>query len=95
MIGELAAATALEHGEASGIEQVARLGRDAGGVERRMLEKPHQFAGPTFGDGDRARLHRGDGLRIGDVDRRDGPAACGPVGATEGRWRGRVRSLRV
>jgi biotin carboxyl carrier protein len=44
VIGELAAAAAGEHRQAARVEQVFRLGRDAGGVERRVLQQPDQLA---------------------------------------------------
>ena len=46
VIGVLPAAAALEHREASRLQQVGGLGRDAGGVERRMLQQPDQLARP-------------------------------------------------
>ncbi len=73
VIGELAAAAALEHREAVGGDQVGGLGRHAGGVERRMLQQPDQLARRTVGDGGRTGLHGGNGCRVGHIPGRNRP----------------------
>ena len=64
VIGELAAAAGLEHRKAR-VVQVLRFRAGAAGVERRMLEQPHQFRRAAGGDRGGALLHRGNGLEIG------------------------------
>ncbi len=74
MIGELPPAPGLEHRQQIGIQEVAILGRDAGRIERRMLEQPDQLARVAGGDGRRPSLHRLHRLGIADAARGDGPA---------------------
>jgi hypothetical protein len=69
VIGELPAATAPEHREASRIEQVGGLGRDAGGVERRVFQQPDQLARLAVGDRAGSGLHRRLGREIGNQRR--------------------------
>ena len=72
MIGHLAAAAGLEHGE-TGFEHVGAVGAGAGGVERRVLDEPDQLRRRAGGDGRDARVHDGEGLGIGDRPVRDQP----------------------
>ena len=78
MIGELAAAAGHVDGKTC-LDEVFRLGRGAGGIERRVFEEPDLLAGGAGGDLGDARLHMGEGVQIGDrpvVDTpMDGPAA--------------------
>ena len=57
VIGPLPAAPGAERGKAGRVGQFARLGRGAGGVQRRMLDQPHQLAGGAGPDGGDPRLH--------------------------------------
>ena len=59
MIGPLPATAGVEGGKAGRVGQFRRFGRGAGGVERRMLDQPDQFAGRPGADGGDARLHFG------------------------------------
>ena len=85
VIGELAAPGCLKHWEAVRLQEVGRLGRDPRRVERRMLQEPDQLRRPALGDGCGARLHEGDGRRIGDGPGRDRPLDGGAVAASEQR----------
>src|SRR6185437_14924290 len=72
VIGVLPAAAALKHREAAGLDEIAVARARAGGIERRMLEEPHELRRGARADGGNARLHRRDrrlvGLgRIGDL----------------------------
>ena len=67
VVGVLTAARAREYRQPVGIEQVRRLGRHAGGVERRMLEQPDEFARASIGYRQGVRFHGGDGGRVGDL----------------------------
>ena len=59
VIGELPAAADLVDREAR-IDQVGRVGAGAGGVERRVLEQPHQLGRAAVRDRGGARIHRGE-----------------------------------
>ncbi len=72
VIGELAAPTGQMDGK-SRVHQFLRLGAGAGGVERRMLEQPHQLGSPALGDGGGARLHERQGHLVRDKAMRDAP----------------------
>ena len=65
VIGELAAAPGLVHGEAGG-EHVLRLGAGAGGIKGWVLKKPDQLGGTARGNRGGALVHDGQRLRIGD-----------------------------
>src|SRR5579863_3496714 len=65
MIGELAAAPRAENRKAR-VDEIALLRARAGGVERRMFEKPHAFGRLASGDLFDARLHGGDGVIVRD-----------------------------
>jgi hypothetical protein len=61
------------HRKPAGIQKVVVLGRDAGRVERRMLQQPDhliRLAGRNGGD---ARLHESLRGRVVDVAGRHGP----------------------
>jgi hypothetical protein len=64
VIGELAAAAGLKHREA-GVEQIAGPAAGAGGVERRVLQQPHQFARFVGRDVGHARFHLSHGIGVG------------------------------
>ena len=66
MIGEAAAASGAEHGEAIGIEELLVARARAGGVEGRMLEQPDQLARGTARDRFGAVLHRAHRVGVGD-----------------------------
>src|SRR5262249_60982123 len=72
VVGELPAAAGGEDRE-PGFEQLLRPRAGAGGVERRMLEKPHELAGVAPRDRVRARIHGRERRRI-----RDEPLAAAP-----------------
>jgi hypothetical protein len=70
--GVLAAAPGCVDGQAGGVDQVARLGRGAGRVERRMLQQPHHLRGGIRPDGGHPLLHGRQGGRVVD------PLVAGP-----------------
>ncbi len=84
MVGVLAAPAGVEDGKAAGVQQVVGLGRDAGGVERRVLQQPDELAGAVLGDRLYPRLHGRQGVRIGDLPGGDGPPRRHAVLAAEG-----------
>ena len=72
VIGELAAAAGGMDGEAR-LDQLLRLRRGAGGVKRRMLEEPDQFARLAARDRVGARGHGGKRLVVSDAFVADAP----------------------
>jgi hypothetical protein len=66
VIGELAAAAGAMDRE-SRFDQLLRLRRGAGGVKRRMLEEPDQFARFTARDCFGARVHGGKRCVVADA----------------------------
>ena len=65
VIGVLPAAAGLEHRQPVRIEQVGGVRAGPGGVERRMLEQPHQLWRGAVADRRDPPLHFRDGLLVG------------------------------
>jgi len=86
VVGELAAAPAPVDREAVGLQQVPGRGRGAGGVERRMLDQPHQFRRRAGVDRPGPQLHGGDRLFVVQQTRLDPPFRR--LGTGRGRGRG-------
>ena len=66
VIGELAAAAGAEDRKAVGGDQIAFFCARAGGVERRVLDQPDLFRRLACGNCRGARLHRSDGIGVGE-----------------------------
>src|SRR5690348_9143671 len=66
VIGDLAAAPGHEQGKTR-LKQVASFAARAGSVERGVLQEPYHLRRFLRGDRSGPRLHRADGLRIGDL----------------------------
>ena len=76
--------------EEAGLQQVARLGRDAGSVEGRVFQQPDELARGPFGDRRGAGLHRRHGGGIVDVAFGYRPAGGSAVVPAEEGWTPRV-----
>ena len=72
-IDSIYAAPSREHWKTVRVDQVLATGTGAGGVKRRMFDKPDHFAGGTASDLLGARLHEGQRIRIGGEARLDAP----------------------
>ena len=97
VIGELPAASGVEHGKAP-VEEILRPRAGAGGVEGRVLEEPDELAFGAGRDGGGPRIHRGERLLVGDRRGRDPPRRPAPVpDGASARQRGRcgLRSWQV
>ena len=93
VISEFPAPPGAEHGKALGQHEVDVAGAGAGGVKRRVLEQPHLLGRLAGSDVGGARLHRGDGLRVGDKALADRPSHS--VAAARGRGRGYCEQIAV
>ena len=81
VVRELAAPPGAEHREPPWVQQVGGPGGNAGGVERRVLEQPDQFARLCARDRIRSRFHSALGVRVGHETGGDRPAGGRGVGA--------------
>ncbi len=90
VIGELPAAPGLMHGKTP-IEQVLRLCRGAGGIERRMLDQPDHLIGRSLGDGRDPRFHERHGEGVIGLPLGDRPFDGRRAGQGE-QGNGRVRA---
>ena len=73
VVGVAAAAAARVHRQARRLEQLVGAGAGSGGIQRRVLEQPHQLAGAALADRGHALLHPGDGSGVGDGARAGAP----------------------
>ena len=78
MVGELAAAAGPMHWKTR-LDEVGRCGAGAGGVERRVLEKPDELRRLAPGDGVHPLVHGGDRAVVGDEAVAHAPLRRRPV----------------
>lgn len=74
MIGIFTAAARGEDGKAIRLDEIGGVGAGAGGIKRRMLQKPDKFVGLAAGDGRNFALHFVDRQSVRDETVRDSPA---------------------